>query len=207
MVTHLRHLLIQRAARLQERPAFHAPDWGLLSYAQFRNRVEGVALGIMAAPPPEGGIFSRTGTAWDWICEVAAACCGLRWDPSAPCPDTALLGGARFNDEAGRQAYHDAEDRVNEGTPFLPGLPQGGLLQRLQRLNTHLGWDHDTHIALPLSALPGLEGRAALWSALYAGAQAELTTPVPPDRRLGRFFSKTPVQTTWDPGPFRGLLE
>ena len=58
----LRALLIQRAARLQERPAFTAPGWGTLPYPAFRNRVEGVALGIMAGEPPMGTrIFSATG--------------------------------------------------------------------------------------------------------------------------------------------------
>ena len=63
MIQTLRDLLLQGAARLQERPALTVPDWGTLSHAQFRNRVEGVALGLLA-----GGsaavVFSSTGTAW-----------------------------------------------------------------------------------------------------------------------------------------------
>jgi hypothetical protein len=170
----LRTLLIQRAARLQERPAFTTPDWGTLDYFHFRNRVEGVALGIMATPPSDAGIFASTGTPWDWISEVAAACCGLRWNPEAPSMDEAILGGPRFNDEAGRQPYHDCEHDFDEATPFLPAMSQGGLVQRLQRLNGRLGWDHDTHLSLPLASLATAETRAALWSALYAGAHAEL---------------------------------
>ena len=75
MIQTLRDLLLQGAARLQERPALTVPDWGTLSHAQFRNRVEGVALGLLA-----GGsaavVFSSTGTAWDWAAEVAAAAAG-----------------------------------------------------------------------------------------------------------------------------------
>jgi len=180
MDTTLRHLFLQRTARLQERPALTAPGWGTLSYFQFRNRVEGVALGLMASPPMDEGIFSSTGTPWDWVCEVAAACCGIPWDPSAPQVDDAVLGGLRFNDETGRKAYHDCEHGLGSATPVLPGLPQGELLRRLQRLNGQLGWDHETHLFLPQPALSTPEVRAALWSALFAGAHAEMRPlPVP----------------------------
>ena len=64
MATTLRDLLIQRAARLQGRPALTTPDWGTLSYAQLRNRVEGVALGLLATDPPST-VFCGTGTPWD----------------------------------------------------------------------------------------------------------------------------------------------
>ena len=68
----LRHLLIQRAARLQERQALTATPWGTLGYPAFRNRVEGVALGLMATEPPPGArLSSATGGPWDWACEVA----------------------------------------------------------------------------------------------------------------------------------------
>ena len=76
MPSTLRDLLIQRAARLQGRPALTAPDWGTLSYAQLRNRVEGVALGILSVEPPLV-VFSATGTAWDWAAEVAAHGTGI----------------------------------------------------------------------------------------------------------------------------------
>jgi hypothetical protein len=189
VIRSLRHLLIQRAARLQERPALTAPGWGTLSYFQFRNRVEGIALGLMALEPPPAALSARTGAAWDWASEVAAACCGIGWDPGAPAVDASLLGGADFNDERGRQAYHDREEALGERTPLGPGLDHGLLLARLQRLNGRLGWDHETRLLLPLAALPAPEGRAALWSALYAGAHAELLEA-----------------GTWDPEPFRNLL-
>ncbi len=176
MTATLRHLLIQRAARLQERPALTAPGWGTLDYFQFRNRAEGVALGLMAQLHAADSVFSDTGTPWDWISEVAAACCGLRWDPAGPTMDAAISGRARFNDEGGRQAYHDREHDLNADTLFLEGVSQGELLRRLHRLNRQLGWDHETHLALPLASMATQEGRAALWSALFAGAHAELVT-------------------------------
>jgi hypothetical protein len=187
----LRALLIQRAARLQERPAFTAPGWGTLAYPAFRNRVEGVALGIMAGEPPMGTrIFSATGSPWDWACEVACACCGLVWAPEgAPVP-AEVLGGPRFNDDGGRQAYHDRDHNLLAGTSFTGGLDHGELLARLARLNRRLGWDHDTRVALPQDALGTPEGRGALWSALYGGSHAVLT--------------EGPVRD-WDPEPFRGL--
>jgi hypothetical protein len=201
MVTTLRHLLIQRAARLQERPALSAPDWGRLTYAQFRNRVEGLALGIMAAPPVPDAVFSRTGTAWDWAAEVAAACCGLRWDPAAPRLDPALFGGPRFNAEAGRQNYHDREEAVSAESAFSPDLTQGEFLARLRRLNDRLEWDHETQVALPLAALSDAEGRGVLWSALYAGAHVEV---VPPPLRSS--LPTAPASHSWDPEPFRRLF-
>ncbi len=101
MIQTLRDLLLQGAARLQERPALTVPDWGTLSHAQFRNRVEGVALGLLA-----GGsaavVFSSTGTAWDWAAEVAAAASGLAWDPSgSPCRLRSWVGPASTTRRAG----------------------------------------------------------------------------------------------------------
>lgn len=200
MVATLRHLLIQRAARLQERPALSAPNWGRLTYAQFRNRVEGIALGIMAASPLPSGVCSNTGTAWDWASEVAAACCGLPWDPAASALDPELFGGLRFNDEVGRQNYHDREDAVSGETPLYPKLTQGEFLARLRRLNDRLEWDHETQVTLPISALSEAEGRGALWSALYAGAHVELVPP------LQRLFTKAVGESPWDPEPFRKLF-
>lgn len=187
----LRHLLIQRAARLQERPALTAPEWGTLNYFQFRNRVEGVALGLIAQPLASDAVFSAAGTAWGWISEVAAACCGLRWDPAGAEVDAPIQGGARFNDEEGRQAYHDREHDLDPDTLFLPGISHGELLRRLQRLNRQLGWDHETHLTLPVTAVSTQEGRAALWNALFAGAHAELMTS---------------VRGGWDSTPFRGFF-
>ncbi len=187
----LRDLLIQRAARLQERPALTTPDWGTLRYPAFRNRVEGIALGLMAAPPAD----ARTGAAgagpWAWAAEVAAACCGLAWDPALG-SDPALLGGPRFNDEGGRQAYHDRGEALEAATPFLPGLGHGDLLLRLRRLNGRLGWDHETRVQVPLADLASPAVRGVLWSALYAGAHAVLH-PGPP--------------AGWDPAPFQDLLQ
>lgn len=191
MTTTLRHLLQQRAARLQERPALVTAAWGSLDYFQLRNRVEGVALGIMAQPSPPTRLFARSGTPWDWISELATACCGLQWAAAGTTVDEAVLGGARFNDEGGRLAYHDQEHTLDSTSAFLPGLTHGELLVALRRLNGCLGWDHETRFALPLSQLPTPEGRTALWSALFAGARLELVE----------------LHTAnWDPAPFRGLL-
>jgi hypothetical protein len=202
MATTLRDLLIQRAARLQGRPALTAPDWGTLSYAQLRNRVEGLALGLLAAAPPPA-VFSATGTPWDWVAEVAAAASGLPWDAAGQALPPELLGGSRFNDEGGRGPYHDREQVVVAATPFTAGLEQGELMARLRRLNIQLGWDHDSVVDLPLALLGEAPLRAALWSALYAGAHAVLGagaaapgTWVQPGHRSG---------PTWDPAPFKAF--
>jgi hypothetical protein len=171
----LRDLLVQRAARLQERPALSAVGWGTLTWTAWRSRVEGVALGLMSVAVPLGApIHSATGGPWDWAGEVAAACCGLRWDRSGGPIDPAVLGGPRFNDDRGRGPYHALEQRLEPGTPFLAGGTHGELLTRLRRLNGSLGWDHETRLRIPLAALPTAEARAALWSLLYAGGHAEL---------------------------------
>ncbi|MFN7957952.1 MAG: hypothetical protein U0P46_06490 [Holophagaceae bacterium] len=173
MATTLRDLLIQRAARLQGRPALTTPDWGTLSYAQLRNRAEGVALGLLATDPPPA-VFCATGTPWDWAAELAAAASGLAWDPAGRPVPAEALGGPRFNDEAGRGPYHAREQVVGAATAFMAGLDQAGLLTRLRRLNVQLGWDHDTRVELPLAQLGEAPLRAALWSALYAGGHAIL---------------------------------
>jgi hypothetical protein len=187
----LRALLIQRAARLQEQPALTAPGWGTLRYPAFRNRVEGVALGLMVEAPAVGTpVFCATGGPWDWACEVACACCGLVWRPGTPAPASAL-GGPLFNHEGGRQPYHDREHQLEETTLVADGLDQGELLARLRRLNSRLGWDHTTEVTLPLDQLGCAELRGALWSALYAGSHAILAAGTVRD---------------WDPGAFGGLL-
>ena len=188
----LRALLIQRAARLQEWPALTAPGWDL-RYPAFRNRVEGVALGLMAGGPALGTpVFCATGGPWDWASEVACACCGLVWSPGgAPVP-AGILGGPRFNDEGGRQAYHDRDHDLEEATLVAGSLDHGELLRRLKRLNGLLGWDHSTEVSLPIEQLGTPELRGALWSALYAGGHAVLA----PGAVKG-----------WDPGVFTGLLE
>ncbi|MDP1832191.1 MAG: hypothetical protein Q8K67_09045 [Geothrix sp.] len=199
MPSTLRDLLIQRAARLQDRPALTAPGWGTLSHAQLRNRAEGVALGLWADAPPNA-VFSATGTAWDWAAELAAAASGLAWDPSGPAVPPEVLGGPRFNDEAGRGPYHDREQVVQASTPFAGGLEQGELMARLRRLNTRLGWDHATGVALPLARLAEPTLRAALWSALYAGAHVILEVePTLPSGPLGR-FRRGP--SPWNAEPF-----
>lgn len=199
MASTLRDLLIQRAARLQERPALTAPGWGTLSYAQLRNRVEGVALGLLASPP-DPAVFSATGTAWDWAAELAAAASGLIWAPGGHLIPSSILGGSGFNREEGRGPYHAGEQSVQVSTPFTPDLDHGEWMARLARLNAQLGWDHDTRVDLPLARLaePGL--RAALWSALYAGAHAVLQEA--PAARTGRFTKAPPP---WDPVPFQDL--
>jgi hypothetical protein len=85
-----------------------------------------------------------------------------------------VLGGPRFNDEAGRQAYHDREHDLEESTPLGGGLDHGELLVRLRRLNGRLGWDHATEVILPMEQLGTQELRGALWSALYAGSHGVL---------------------------------
>ena len=195
MIQTLRDLLLQGAARLQERPALTVPDWGTLSHAQFRNRVEGVALGLLA-----GGsaavVFSSTGTAWDWAAEVAAAASGLAWDPSGEPVPPEVLGGSRFNDQKGRGPYHDREREVLAATGFTAGLDHGEILTRLRRLNVSLGWDHASQVDLPLARLGEPPVRAALWSALFAGGHARLESPpLGPDRW------RRPAPS-WEPGPF-----
>ena len=200
MAATLRRLLVQRAARLQERPALTAPGWGTLSYGQFRNRVEGVALGLLAAPCPTGtAVFLTEPSPWTWAAEVAAACCGLRWEAEGECLDPALLGGTRFNSEEGRGPYHDREDAVHGGLPFHGGLDQEAVLARLVRLNGRLGWDHDSRIALPLEHLATPEVRAALWSALYAGAHADFG---PAGSGPRRWFSRVEAPAPFDAAPF-----
>lgn len=199
MASTLRDLLIQRAARLQGRPALTAPEWGTLTYAQLRNRAEGVALGLLASSPPRA-VFSGTGTAWDWAAELAAAASGLMWDPGGQMVPSAVLGGPRFNAEEGRGLYHACEHEVAEATPFCAGLTHGDLMARLRRLNISLGWDHDTRVDLPLAHLGEPPLRAALWSVLYAGAHAVLSVEAAPATGLRARFQHPP--SPWDPTPF-----
>lgn len=190
MESTLRHLLVQRAARLQERPALSTPEWGTLDYFQLRNRVEGVALGILAISPQQEVLFSDTHTPWDWVGEVAVACCGFRWDAGGTRLNPAVFGGPQFNDENGRQLYHDREDALTASTLFFGNLSQAELLGRLKRLNRTLGWDHTTRVDVPMAELGTAEGRGALWSALYAGAHVRMVAPGIP----------------WEPLPFRDLF-
>lgn len=202
MASTLRDLLIQRAARLQDRPALTAADWGTLTYAQLRNRVEGVALGLLARDP-SAAIFSATGTPWDWAAELAAAASGLVWDPAGQAVPGDVLGGPGFNDDEGRGPYHDREQVVQTSTPFASDLQHAELMTRLRRLNVQLGWDHATRIDLPLSKLGEPALRAALWSALYAGAHAVLADETAEaSGLLTRFRKGAP---TWDPAPFQTL--
>lgn len=191
MAETLRHLLIQQSARRQESPALTAEPFGVLSHFQLRNRVEGVALGLMAEGFETGeSVACGVEGAWAWIAELASACCGLRWEREGRRIGPECLGGTAFNDEAGRQPYHDREEAVRGETPFLGALSHGELLARLRRLNVRLGWDHRSTLLLPPEAITTPEGRGALWSALFAGAPVRLQA----DR-------------AWDPTPFRGLLE
>ena len=204
MADNLRKLLIQRAARLQERPALTSGAWGTLSYGQFRNRVEGVALGLMADDAPTGAaIFCDTEGPWDWACEVAAACCGLRWDRAGARVAPDILGGPGFNDEHGRGPYHEREHEVQEDTLFAGNLDHAAMLLRLQRLNRTLGWDHDTRVDLPLAGLGEAPLRAALWSALYAGAHAAIGEADPEQTGLLARFRRP--KAPWDPAPFAGF--
>ena len=199
MASTLRDLLIQRAARLQGRPALTAPGWGTLSYGQLRNRAEGVALGLLAAPSLTA-VFSATGSAWDWAAELAAAASGLAWDPEGQRVPPEILGGLRFNQEEGRGSYHAREQTVLPSTPFCAGITHGDLMARLGRLNRALGWDHDTRVDLPLARLGEAPLRAALWSALYAGGHAVLSEADPkPTGVMARFRHPKPG---WNPAPF-----
>lgn len=198
MASTLRDLLIQRAARLQDRPALSAPGWGTLSYAQLRNRAEGVALGLLAAPPPPT-LYCATGTAWDWAAELAVAASGLAWDGTGHQVPPETLGGPRFNAEEGRGAYHACEQIVTAATFFSAGLIHGELMARLRHLNVHLGWDHDTRVELPLAHLGEPALRAALWSALYAGAHAVLVDEA---SAAAGFLAHRRPEARWDPEPF-----
>ena len=206
MPSNLRQLFIQRAARLQARPALTAPDWGTLSHGAWRNRVEGIALGLMAEVPPPAAIFSETGNAWDWALEVAAACAGIAWEAAAPRADPILFGGSRFNDENGRRAYHDREESLGPGTPFDGIRTHGDMMLSLQRWNRRLGWDHDTVLSLPLAEIGTEPGRAALWNLLYAGAHAVLAEdPLPASRGLIRRFKREPNAPEWNPDLLDGF--
>lgn len=201
MSDNLRKLLIQRAARLQERPAFTAPSWGLLNYSQFRNRVEGVALGLLATACPLGtALFCATGTPWDWVSELAVACCGLRWEMAGAIANPEILGGSRFNDEHGRGPYHEREHEVDGSTLFSGRLDHAAMMQRLQRMNRILGWDHETEVWFSLAQIGTSEVRAALWCALYAGSYAILEDETPAPKS---FFKRRAVQrAAFDPEPF-----
>ncbi|MBL0211481.1 MAG: hypothetical protein IPQ13_11315 [Holophagaceae bacterium] len=204
MADNLRRLLIQRAARLQERPAFTSPSWGRLSYSQFRNRVEGVAMGLLTDMRPAGtAIFCATGTAWDWVSEVAAACCGLRWDAAGAIVDPDILGGPRFNDEGGRGPYHQREHDMDGSTLVSGKLDHAAMMLGLQRMNRNLGWDHETEVRLPLAQLGAPEVRAALWCALYAGAHAILEEAARTPGGLSARRAARPAP--FDPGPFSGF--
>jgi hypothetical protein len=198
----LRLLLIQRAARLQQRPALTARPWPPFYYAGYRNRVEGVGFGILAAGLE--AVHASTGTPWDWMAELAAAASGVRWDPTAPALGDDILGGDAFNCDEGRGLFHDREAQVTEATPFTATLTHGELLTRLARLNAQLGWDHDTVARLPRAAWGTPALRGALWSALYAGAHAVLVDPDPTPTGLKAWFRTAPEPVV-ELGVFEGL--
>ena len=204
MAANLRQLLIQRAARLQGRPALTAPGWGTLSWGAWRNRVEGVALGLMAMEPLPDSTCSRTGTPWDWTLEVAAACAGIARRADAMPADAALFGGARFNDDHGRHAYHDREASLDAGTPFDARFSHGDMMRKLQRWNRESGWDHDTVLRMPLAELSTEPARAALWSALYAGAHTILLEEPAPTKGFTARFKKAQPET-WNPSAFESF--
>jgi hypothetical protein len=198
----LRALLIQRAARLQQRPAFRCEGWSL-DYGQLRNRVEGLAMGLLATErPPGAATFLPGSSPWAWMAELAAACCGLRWDPAGDVIEDTLLGGPRFHDEGGRGPYHDRDKAMGPETPFTATLTHGELLLRLRRLNDRLGWDHETVLHLPTRALGTPGGRGALWSTLYAGASVQVDSAAPA-RGLRRWLQSAPAP--FDPSAFLAL--
>lgn len=201
MADNLRKLLIQRAARLQERPAFTAPSWGTLDYSHFRARVEGLAMGLLATTCPCGtALFCATETPWDWAAEVAVACSGLRWEKTGTLVEPGLLGGSRFNDEHGRGPYHERERELDGSTLFSGSLDHAAMLQRLQRMNRILGWDHETKVWFPIARIGTPEIRAALWCALYAGSHAILEDEPPAPKSI--FKRRTLQQAAFDPVPF-----
>lgn len=201
MADNLRELLIQRAARLQERPALTEPTWGGVNYNRFRNRVEGVALGLLASACPIGtALFCSTGTPWDWAAEVAAACCGLRWEAAGAVVNPGILGGERFNDEHGRGPYHERGHELDGSTLFSGTLDHAAMMKRLGRMNRLLGWDHETEVHLPLAQLGTRGVRGALWCALYAGGHVILEAESPPPK--GIFKSRTAQRAAFDPAPF-----
>lgn len=180
MTSTLRHLLIQRAARLQNRPALTTKEWGTLSWAAWRNRVEGVAMGLLVTPTPTGTPIHTTEPGpWAWATEVAAACCGLVWAKGGRVVSPSILGGSDFNSEAGRGPYHDREHDLLPEMPFTEGLAHQALLLRLQAWNRRLGWDHDSTISIGIDQTETRAGRAALWCALYAGAHTQFGAPAP----------------------------
>lgn len=199
----LRHLLLQRSARLQGRPALTAPGWGTLSWSAWRNRVEGVAFGLLVEDPPMAAVAPQGDAPWAWAVEVAAACAGIPLDLAAPGPDAAIFGGASFNSQEGRHAYHEREDALTDATPFDARLTHGDLMLKLQRWNRKLGWDHATALQVPMEAIPTAAGRAVLWNLLYAGGHATLTAETPAVRGgLVRLLRKKPEHPIWDPSPF-----
>lgn len=199
----LRHLLLQRSARLQGRPALTAPDWGTLSWSAWRNRVEGVAFGLLSEDPPPTAVAPRGDSPWAWALEVAAACSAIPLDPSAPDCDAGIFGGARFNSQEGRHAFHEREHHLTEATPFDAHLTHGDLILKLQRWNRKLGWDHATTLQVPLEAIPTAAARAVLWNLLYAGGHAVLVEDAPVTRgRFTRLLRRKVESPIWDPSPF-----
>jgi len=208
MAANLRQLLLQRSARLQSRPAITAPGWGTLSWSAWRNRVEGVAFGLLSVHPEASSIAPGGPAPWGWTLEVAAACSGIRLDGNAPAPDPENFGGSRFNAQEGRQAYHDREDELDEGTPFDARLTHGEMMLKLQRWNRKLGWDHTTSLPLLLAEQDTDEGRALLWNLVYAGGHAVLVDAHPPTPRgLARLFTRPPSRPAQGLADVRGFWD
>jgi hypothetical protein len=204
MARTLRDLLIQRAARLQDRAALTSPDWGRLDFIQLRNRAEGIAFGLLAEMGLPDSVFAATGSTWDWAAELAAAASGLAWDPAGwPIPSD-ILGGSRYHSDAGRGRYHGREGAVSEETLFHRGLVQGEVLHRLAHLNDRLGWDHETEVHLPFDRFGEPAFRATLWSALYGGSHAMIIFPERPGF-LAR--QKRAPEHEWDPSLFSGFWD
>lgn len=192
----LRQLLIQRAARLQERPALSCRAWGTLNYSQYRNRIEGVALGLMADKPAVGELvfmdqkdlgwfnayeqleqFLAIQEPWSWICEVAAATCGLVWNLEGYRINPSIAGGALFNNELGRGEFHNRDQEINKATLLTLTHSHAQMLSKMQRTNSILGWDHKSEIHLPIEHLTTPVGRAMLWNGIYGGSHIILKDP------------------------------
>jgi hypothetical protein len=149
-------------------------------------------------------VFSATGTAWDWAAEMAAAAAGLGWDPTGQVVPPEVLGGVHFNDEDGRGPYHTREQAVLASTPFTSGLSHGEILTQLGRLNVALGWDHTSIAELPLAQLAEPALRAALWSALYAGAHVILREPS--TVASGTQIRSRQAPSRWEAAPFQAIF-
>lgn len=158
--------------------------------------MEGVALGLMAETPPIGTPYwidikesNASKEPWTWIAELAVIASGCIWDAQGALIPSSILGGSRFNHEDGRGPFHDRDHQIIGSCLATPTLSHREILLRLQRQNQKLGWDHTTPLSLSWSDVQTPEGRALLWSGLYAGSHVVLADPNPASN-FRFFFSR-----------------